>query len=401
MLRARWVLPEDGPPIEGGFVAIADGRIASVDAHDPGRSPVEDLGDVILLPGVVEAHTQLEFSDQAGPVGAAGMALPAWIRLVIADRRRGDRDVAAAIERGLAESLRCGVTSIGEIATAPARALLDAKPEALGVVAFQEVIGFSRGRIDSVAGELERRLDAAGVASGISPHAPYTVHPELLRRLVGIASERDLPVAMHLAESREELELLRDGGGPFKELLEERSMWDAEAIPRGSRPLDYLRVLAEAPRALVVHGNYLDAEEFAYLAEHRRRMSVAYCPRTHDYFRHAPYPLAAMLASGARVALGTDSRASNPDLDVLAEVRFAANRHPDVPAAQWVRMATLDGAVALGRGDEAGSLAAGKRADLTAIACDSGDDAYEQIVRGTGRCVATWTAGKLAVTGTP
>ena len=97
---------------------------------------------------------------------------------------------------------------------------------------------------------------------------------------------------------------LRDGTGPFQELLEERSMWDAEAIPRGSRPLDYLRMLAEAPRALVIHGNYLDAEERAFLAEHADRMSLVYCPRTHAYFGHPPYPLAELLAAGVQRGAG-------------------------------------------------------------------------------------------------
>ena len=126
---------------------------------------------------------------------------------------------------------------------------------------------------------------------GISPHAPYTVHPGLLKRLVALAVEKKLPVAMHLAESREELELLATGTGPFRDLLVDRSMWDTEAIPLGSTPLDYLRTLAEAPRALVIHGNNLSDEEIGFLAAHRERMSVVYCPRTHAYFGHDPYPL--------------------------------------------------------------------------------------------------------------
>ncbi len=131
-----------------------------------------------------------------------------------------------------------------------------------------------------------------------------------------------VPVAMHLAESREELDLLRDGTGPFQDLLDERSMWDPQAIPLGSRPLDYLRMLADAPRALVIHGNYLDDEELAFLGANRERMSLVYCPRTHAYFFHPPYPLGRALAAGVHVALGTDSRASNPDLSLLEEMRF-------------------------------------------------------------------------------
>ena len=136
---------------------------------------------------------------------------------------------------------------------------------------------------------------------------------------------------MHLAESPEELELLRHGGGPLRAFLEELGAWDATAIPPGTRPLDYLRLLASAHRALVVHGNYLDDEEIAFLGANAGRMSVVYCPRTHDWFAHRDYPLEKMLAAGATVALGTDGRGSSPDLSLLGEMRFAARRHPGVP----------------------------------------------------------------------
>ena len=367
-LRARWVLPIVAPPIEGGYIAIVDGVIAEVGANDPNRGPVADLGEVILLPGLVNAHTHLEFSGLTKPLGAPAMILPSWIRTVIADRGRGDRNAAAAIAAGLTESAAAGVTTIGEIATSPVPFYqVDGSPRTL---LFQEAIGFSAGRVDSVASEMKRRVDAASHAVGISPHAPYTVNPQLLERLVDLAIDRQLPIAMHLAESREELDLLRDGSGPFQELLAERSMWDDAAIPRGSRPLDYLRQLARAPRSLAIHGNYFDAEEIAFAAAHRERMTVVYCPRTHAYFEHEHYPLAAMLDAGVRVALGTDSRASNPDLNLLSEVQFVASRFPQIDPATLLRMATLDAAEALGFGDVVGSLTPGKRAEIKLVTCD-------------------------------
>jgi cytosine/adenosine deaminase-related metal-dependent hydrolase len=364
-LRARWVLPIDGPPIEGGFVTLRDGVIASVGARATEAGAVTDLGDVVLLPALVNAHTHLEFSGLAKPLGSPGMSLPTWIRSVIADRGRGDRDAAAAIAAGLKESRDAGVGAIGEIATSPA-ALYEANDDGR-LLLFQEAIGFSAGRVDSVFAEMERRVELAGNAAGISPHAPYTVHPRLLERLVDLAVERRLPVAMHLAESREELELLRDGAGPFQELLADRSMWDASAIPRGSRVLDYMRQLSRAERSLVIHGNYLDAEEIAFAASQRERMSVVYCPRTHAYFGHEPYPLAAMLDAGVRVAFGTDSRASNPDLNLL-------------------RMATLDGAVALGLDRTYGSLDVAKSGRVITIACDAQErDPYAPLLGGSGQ----------------
>ena len=165
-----------------------------------------------------------------------------------------------AIAVGLHESATHGVTTIGDIATIPTPAVSQPLPLRL---AFQEVIGFSSARVESALFDLQQRIDTGRELSGcrsaplvgISPHAPYTVHPQLLECLVEEALARKLPVAMHLAESAEELALLADGTGPFRELFEERSMWDSTAIPAGSKPLEYLRMLAQAPRALVVHGN--------------------------------------------------------------------------------------------------------------------------------------------------
>jgi cytosine/adenosine deaminase-related metal-dependent hydrolase len=174
-------------------------------------------------------------------------------------------------------------------------------------------------------------------------------------------------MAMHLAESSEELELLRSGSGPFRALLEERSMWDEEAILRGSRPMHYLRMLADTPRALIIHGNYLENDEWDFIAAQMHKMSVVHCPRTHAYFRHPPFPVTRLLASGVRVALGTDSRASNPDLNLLAEIRQVARLFPTLDPEIVLRMGTLNGAEALGRAKLVGSISPGKLANLVAV----------------------------------
>ncbi len=193
------------------------------------------------------------------------------------------------------------------------------------------------------------------------------MHPELLTETGRLSAEQKIPLAHHLAESREELELLRHGSGPFVQLLKEFDAWDPDAIPVGSRPLDYLRMLAEAHRALVIHGNYLDDEEIDFLAAHADRMSVVYCPRTHAFFQHDRYPLAKMLAAGVNVAIGTDSRASTPDLNPLAEMRLAAEQHHEVSAEICLRMITAAAAKALGREEEIGTLTPGKFADLAIV----------------------------------
>ncbi len=371
-LRARIVFPVDRPPIENGVVTFDGDRILAVGSTDTGIKPV-DLGNVALLPGLVNAHTHLEFSHLRQPLGQPGIGIVDWIRLIIAERARGDKERTNPITLGQQETLAAGVTMVGDIVTNPAAT----SAASIDTTCFHEVIGFSRARAESSLNSLVERLQAAAAVSntassfapvqGISPHAPYTVSPLLLRPLVTLAHRNNMPVAMHLAESREELQFLRNGDGPFKDLLEERSMWDAEAVPPGSTPHDYLRTLADAPWALVIHGNYLDEDELDFLGTHRDRMSLVYCPRTHAYFDHSPYPLATARKLGVRVALGTDSRASNPDLDLFAEMRHVSRAHQGIDPHETLRMGTLAGAEALGREAAVGSITPGKLANLVAL----------------------------------
>lgn len=377
-LQARVVFPVDRPPIENGIVTIDGDRIVGVEPKKAGceLGEIIDLGNVALLPGLVNAHTHLEFSSLRRPLGVPGIGIVDWIRLVIAERGRTSSDDLDAFDSGGQESLRAGVTTAGDVTTR----VPTLPPELRDLTLFHEVIGFSRARAESALNALVERIDAAQrtlaatgvgdsarVRHGISPHAPYTVSPKLVAELVMLARSRQMPMAMHLAESREELQFLDSGTGPFHELLDERSMWDAEAVPRGSRPLDYLRMLADAPRSLVVHGNYLVDDELAFVGANRERMSLVYCPRTHSFFSHEPYPLANALAAEVRVALGTDSRASNPDLDLLADVRYLARLHSAIDPHEVLRMATLAGAEALGRDKDVGSITPGKIANLVAV----------------------------------
>ena len=409
-LQARWVLPVDQGPLEGGRVAIRDGRIVSVGpplgrTASANLNAVHDLGDVILLPGLVNTHTHLEFSQLKETLGQPGLPLPDWIRLVLRDRKRSLRDPAQAILAGLKESLRGGVTTLGEIATSPAAIYRQVSPLPF-LTLFDEVIGFSQARVDSVLEATRARwttnLEDHPLASspiecslGLSPHAPYTVHPCLLQKLIDMAIAQQLPVAMHLAESAEELQLLAQGNGPFQQLLDERSMWDVRAISRNTEPMDYLQQLARAPRCLVVHGNFLKSQEFEFIAQRRDRMTVIYCPRTHDYFGHPSYPLAEMLAAGVQIALGTDSLASNPDLSLLSEMREVTHKHQGISTEQIVHLGTLAGAQALGLEKCAGSITPGKWANLTAIPCDrSCRDPHAEVVKGQAVPVATWLRGE-------
>ena len=372
-LRARWVFPVSSPPLDGGLVTIAAGRIVAVGENLSGRPPI-DLGNVAILPGLVNAHTHLEFSDLTAPLGEPGTPLPDWIRQVIAWRRQRGPATASSIERGLAEVVGSGTTALGEIRTGAALPAGFDLP--LALTEFREVIALDPTRFDAIVGDVNAWLaeptDSGHRVRGLSPHAPYTVHPELFGRLVESAARHRAPLAMHLAESREELELLATGRGAFRELLEGAGVWNPSAFATPRRPLDYLPALATAPRALVVHGNYLADDEIEFLAAHRDRLSVVYCPRTHAFFGHDRYPLAKMLAAGVRVALGTDSRASNPDLSLWAELQHVAAAFPELPPARVLALATRAGAEALGL-PAAGVLAAGHEANLSIVTLPEGE----------------------------
>jgi cytosine/adenosine deaminase-related metal-dependent hydrolase len=394
-LRARWVIPVEGPPIADGVVVTHQGKIVAVRPTAGGDQG--ECEDVAILPAFVNAHTHLEFSSLAQPIGDRGLPFTEWIRQVIAWRRERDSVEAngaklsrAAIAAGIVESIRGGAGCVGEIATSET-SLDELLQSELAGVAFWELIGLSPSRVVPLADQAGYfvRSSFTGdplVRPGISPHAPYTVHPELLLEVVHLSAEKRVPVAMHVAETREELQLLRDRSGPFVDLLTELNAWSPEAIRTNSRPLDYLQLLAQAHRALVIHGNYLDPEEQDFAANHRDQLTIVYCPRTHSFFDHAAYPLRHLLDCGARVALGTDSRASNPDLNMLAELRFAANKHADIAPDALIRMATIDAAYALGLEDQLGSLKLGKqsRVQKVRLTGDSRRDPYGWLYRHDG-----------------
>jgi cytosine/adenosine deaminase-related metal-dependent hydrolase len=207
-------------------------------------------------------------------------------------------------------------------------------------------------------------------SAGLSPHAPYSVSRELFEETISLATGAGCPVAMHLAETREELEILAAGTGPLAELFATWGLWTPRQRAAFRSPLEVLQQLASLSRVLVIHGNYLTPIELDFLAG-KDQFSVVYCPRTHAYFQHDRYPLTALLQRGIRVALGTDSRASNPDLSLLSEVRHVALQHPDVAPTTLIEMATRHGAEALGLGQSFGSIAPGLRAEFCVLPIDS------------------------------
>ena len=406
-LKARYVFPVEADPIADGSLTICDGTITAV-GRGLAEGEYRDLGNVAILPGLVNAHTHLEFSDLAEPLGTPGMGFVDWIEAVIAYRRQRRQPARDAVAKGLDECLRLGTTALGEIAQ-PDWSQEPFVNASIDATVFLELIALSSSRAGEVLALAEQHVQLGGQATtwraGISPHAPYTVDLSLVRNVAAISARTRTPVAFHLAESKEEIERATRQSGLLCEFLARKVGVQTREVSKSSEVLtpatlptcaDWIVALRRASRALVIHGNYLDDDAIAELTAAADRMSVVYCPRTHAYFGHDPYPLEKMLGAGVRVALGTDGRASSPDLSVLAEMRLAARRHPSVPGNVILRMGTLHGAAALGRADQLGSLRPEKNADLAIVRLPDRDaaDPHDLLFDSNDPVIAAWIRGR-------
>jgi cytosine/adenosine deaminase-related metal-dependent hydrolase len=361
------VLPVAAAPLEHSCVTIAGDKITGIGARQ--RNPDLDLGNVAVLPGLVNAHTHLDLSGLRGRMPFSG-DFTAWLRAVIGHRRqRTPEQVQQGIRSGAAECLRHGVTLVGDLSDRGG-SLSILRDFPLRAVVFFELLGLTAERASqgwAAAQEWLRGEETPTGRRGLSPHAPYSVRRTLFRAAGARAASVGLPVMVHLAETQAELDLLARQEGPFRRFLEDLGVWDAGGLV--SDAAEVVGLLAGSPHLLLAHGNFLDPA-----MPLGRNVTVVYCPRTHRFFGHPPHPFREMLAGGVRVAIGTDSLASNPDLDILQEIRFLHNEYPEVPGATLLHIATLAGAEALGWESETGSLTPGKSADLVVVPLPAGDD---------------------------
>jgi cytosine/adenosine deaminase-related metal-dependent hydrolase len=369
-IRARWTWHR-GRFIEGLRVTTQGDRIVQISSEP--QPDEERRDDWLLLPGLVNAHTHLEFSGLSQPVPHAG-TFASWIRAVVHWRRQqNDASHLSALRQGLEESTAAGVAAIGEIATRSTSCdLYSTDPFQ---VVFREALGLSAtavaGQLEQARSHLSSTRNGARQRPGLSPHAPYSLHRDLFQGIVDLAKSQACPLAMHLAETEEELELLSSGTGPFAELFSEWGLWKVGQPAPFRDPLEVLRSLEPLPNVLVIHGNYLTPREHDFLAG-KENFTVVYCPRTHSYFGHRPYPLSELLRRRVRVALGTDSRASNPDLNVLLDLRHAVRQHPEVAPTAWIEMVTSHGAAALGQNEQYGAIEIGYPAKFCKLTIPAG-----------------------------
>lgn len=391
--RARWILPIEQPPIDGGWVAIDDGVIVEIGRGAPARAH-QDLGAVALMPGLVNAHTHLELSWMAGKVPPAP-TMDAWIRALMQLRREASpaldeqsREARLALDAARAS----GTLAFGDISntllTAPM--LAEAAP---GSVIFHELLGFAAHDAGARAAEGADSVEAAARAAspteppyphvrpGLAPHAPYSVRPELFAAIDRESRSRFLPSSVHLGESPEELEFLLGGRGPIVEMLQTLGVWDDGWRAPGCDPVQYLdRLGVLRDGLLAVHATQLKPGALATLAA--RGCVIVSCPRSNRWVGAGDPPLDDFYASGATVALGTDSLASVESLDMFAELA-AARRVSGVPDATLLDSATRAGAQALRLEAHFGRIATGLRAPLLAVRVPAGvTDVQEYLVAG-------------------
>ena len=396
--RARWLVPICEPPIRDGWVAIDRGRIVAYGRPAPGDTQGEfDLGDVAILPGVVNAHTHLELSylrDQVDP--AADFV--SWIRGVVAARRQRpdpkSAEIMSGVEAAIAESLACGTAIVGDISNT----LVTFDPlarSALAGVVFYELIRFAADGAERVVADAMRQLDGLVptdlVRAGLAAHAPYSVAP-LLFRAIRAAARRDplAPCSVHLSESVEEVEFIRTGSGPWRTFLEELRAWDPAWVPPGGSPVQFLEDCGFLDaRVLAVHGVQMSPDDLRRLEA--RGVTLVTCPRSNGHTGAGAPPLEDFYASGVRVAIGTDSLASSPDLNVFAELATMRALAPSIPATSLLESATWQGARALGFDADFGTIEPGKRARLLAVALPPGTtDVEEYLVSGIGPDQIRW-----------
>jgi len=390
--------PDLRPREQGAIVTKADRIIAighrmKMLRNYPGHRILR-LERSVVMPGLVNAHAHLELPPLLSAETASDYTQ--WVlKLIAAKKGLSHRDYLRAARENIASLLRTGTTTVGEISTHNvSRALLT--KSGLRATVYREIISMEpripRARFPSLSSRA-----ASPVRDGLSPHSPHTVSEELLMAIRDIAARRRLPLAMHVAETGDEL-LLLQGRRSRLDLLYAAAGWPLDKAPRARSSVEYLdRCGMLDPRFLSVHAVHIDDRDIAALK--RSGAAVAHCPRSNRRMGVGAMPLERVLSAGIPVGIGTDSLASVPSLSMWDEMRFAFRIHKGkrITPRDIMRLATLGGAKALGLEDTTGSLVPGKKADIIALPLPRTDtgDIYSDLLRETKSSIMTMVNGKI------
>lgn len=384
LLSARYVLPVSSPYIEYGAVLVRDGAIVDVGPRDEvvarhADEEVRDFGQAALMPGFVDLHTHLEYAVFRGVVDDAPYSQ--WkLQVMRKESALGPEDWSISAALGATEAIRSGITTVADI-TDTGASVGAASAVGLRGVIYREVSTMDRSQVERVLADalddMERWRQAVPdrMEVGIAPHSPYSCHPKLFEAVAQAASEHGFPVAMHLAGSKDEHDFVKYGSSILGQDYREASGGsDIGWLPTGVSPVRYVHQwgILDVPRMLAIHCVHLDEGDAGILA--KTHTSVAYCPRCNLKLGMGIAQLQELIDAGVLVGIGTDSPASNSTMDFFDEMRIGLLVHRGLagearfyPAERFVRMATIDGARALGLDHLIGSLEVGKRADIIAV----------------------------------
>lgn len=377
LLRAAMVADAHGAHAPGAvLISPTDGRWRIDAAGDPRSIGVPeharliDLPDRVLIPALVNAHTHLDLTH-IGPVPFDPReGFVSWLDMIIANRLTDPEQIAASVRAGVERSVRAGTIAVGDIAGAAAAQLtiaplLELANAPIHGVSYLEFFGIGSSatlaieRIDRFLrcelDEIQTRMRGSHTRVGISPHATNTVDLDVYRYVSRAASAKQIPLTTHLAETLEERELIAQGTGTQRALLDRFGVWDDSVLERlghGQHPIEHLAPALELASYLCAHVN--DAPDHLLQILRRTETSVAYCARGHEYFGHpdrlGPHPYRAMLDAQINVCLGTDSivNLDTPDrIGVIDDMRLLSRRDA-CPPERLIAMATINGASALG-----------------------------------------------------
>lgn len=382
IVRARCLLPIASDPIDNGAMVIEAGRVAWLGRWrecdpPPGETQI-DLGEVALLPGLVNAHCHLDYTSMAGQIPPP-KTFPDWVKNILAFKAHWSfSEFAESWLKGAHMLIEHGTTTVADIESVPELPPETWKSTPLRMISFLEMTGVksqrtARDLLDEALDWLERWPRSETKEAGLSPHALYSTSPDLMRAAAQLAAERNLLLTTHLAESEAEHQMFADAKGPFYDWLKgQRKMDDCGHGSPVQLAADY-GLLSE--RMLLVHANYLSAGDIERIA--LSGASVVHCPRSHAYFGHARFPYDELAKAGVNICLATDSLAStvkaggrSPELDLWQEMQAFAKSYPGVSPGEVLSMTTRRPAKALRQAGQIGTLERGAWADFAALSYD-------------------------------
>lgn len=398
ILRARTVVTMDGEPIDNGAVAVTGTKISAVgnfaDIRAERSGQVIDLGEQILMPGLINAHCHLDYTNLRGKIPRTP-SFANWIRSINTEKEKlSGEDYVASINAGFAEMIRFGTTTIANLTAFPELIARIRSP--VRTWWFAELINVrDPSQTDPL---LDRAIELLGRTEhwGLAPHALFTASPDLFQRSEKIACERDVLLTTHIAESDEEMQMSVDGAGPLCDFLSELGvdLFEAENRTPVEQMLHCTGSISD--RWLLVHLNSILDSDLELLAAQQAKPHVVHCPRSHEYFGHPPFAFEPLRKRGFNVCLGTDSLASNDDLSLFSEMRQFQQTYSGVSPREILELVTINAAATLRQENVLGRIRPGFYADLVTIPNGPpGADVFEQIVAFSGAVLTVLIRGSI------